>query len=78
LSAWHRAWGKTLARNKHLTSYSRTGYLVFDEWRFFDSDGSNTPNQQLLVQNFPNTLNWWVFKKTKYMVNTGVKLTLSL
>jgi hypothetical protein len=52
--------GKTLARNNHLTIYSRTGYLVFDNWRFFDSEGSNTPNQQLFVQYFPNTWNWWV------------------
>jgi hypothetical protein len=52
--------GKTLARYKHLTIYSRTGYLVFDDWRFFDSDGPNTSNQQLFVQNFPNTWNWWV------------------
>jgi hypothetical protein len=70
--------GKTLARNKHLTIYSRTGYLVFDDWRFFDSDGSNTSNQQLFVRNCPNTWNWRVLKKTKYIVNTGVTLTLSL
>lgn len=49
--------GRTLARNKHLTIYSRTGYLVFDDWRFFDSDGSNTPNQQLFVWKFPNIWN---------------------
>jgi hypothetical protein len=38
--------------------------LVFDDWRFFDSDGSNIPNQQLFVWNFPNAWNWRVQKKT--------------
>ncbi len=69
--------GKTLARNEHWTIYSRTGYLVFDDWRFFDSDGSNTPNQQLFVKFFSKYLELAGIKKeTKYMINTGVKLTL--
>ncbi len=39
--------------------------MFFDDWSFFDSDGSNTPNQQMFVRNFPNTWNWWVLKKNQ-------------
>jgi hypothetical protein len=68
---------KTLARNKHLTIYSRTGYFVFVDWRFFDSDGiPQTSNYLFGVFQMPGTGGYK--KKTKYMVNTGVKLTSSL